>query len=731
MASAAVTQLASEVQTLRAQRDAALAREAETTFGLQRMLGADKAIGVVMRALWGDCLAALLVWRRHASEMSLNTALAAADPDRRRYAEALAADSAARLEIEESRRVDAEKLAFDEGKRRRRAEAELMRVREELRLTSEELALARRGVAFGIGERAAEALAYRRELDLLSRSLGAWRVACSEQRLARSEARYEALAPRIAELESAAAEAEASRLSAAAQSDRAGGVLRDQLESVLALQLEAQNAMQGLQQEREEAIERAARQEKELSLAAEDAEALDARHAEVIARLGDAAAGVRALRKVGPHFRRWGRRAAVMRERQAGERAAVEAAAAAEAAMREKVEASARDAAHFAASAEAARDDGERSTAAAEMRLRRCETSRHAERRRHAIEAGVLLAAELRACEKRLRSAEAVGEAVSSRLREVVQLREELGTAHAAMRAWRAWREEAREARLRGQLEDARAARQAAAERSAQLARWLDDSRGRSAALMGESIARRHAAHLLGCWRSHTSERQRHKAAEAAEAQAEASARREAELDRALQTASDELQSVGRLLSESRHAFEEEGRRRRGVESELEEARGRLAASERGAREEAARAKELEEEASALQVELEACELKLLMLDAQAVRQAEDIHEQLRDTLVASPNPGKGGAFAAARGGAVGGGGGMPAAGGGGLLGGLSSGKGLRRKPSPLVSAAPAAAAATRRYEQPGQIDLVQEAEQESSPPSDAMRVSCMSAADE
>ena len=248
---------------------------------------------------------------------------------------------------------------------------------------------------------------------------------------------------------------------------------------------------------------------------------------------------------------------------------------------------------------------------------------------------------------------------------------------------------------------------------------------------MGESIARRHAAHLLGCWRSHTSERQRHKAAEAAEAQAEASARREAELDRALQTASDELQSVGRLLSESRHAFEEEGRRRRGVESELEEARGRLAASERGAREEAARAKELEEEASALQVELEACELKLLMLDAQAVRQAEDIHEQLQDTLVASPNPGKGGAFAAARGGAFGGGGGMPAAGGGGLLGGLSSGKGLRRKPSPLVSAAPAAAAATRRYEQPGQIDLVQEAEQESSPPSDAMRVSCMSAADE
>ena len=686
MASAMVTQLASEIAALRLQRDQALAREAETTYGLQRMLGADKAAGVLVRALWGDCLAALHVWRQHASEISLSIALDYADPGRRRYAEAVAADAAARLEIEETRRQEAEKLAFDEGKRRRRAEAALSQAQTELGRITEDAALSCRNAAAGLGERAADALAARSDRQLLGRAFASWCVVCSQLELSQVEERAAPLATRLATLEGEMADADAARAAAAEAARTAADELRAKLRTAQREASEAHLGMLSARQQRAEAMAKAAAEEEGRMHELARAEALDLRHAALIANLGASGGGARVLRSLGPAFRAWGRMAEAQRAMDAGRAEMAEAAAAATAAMRERAEAASMAAAESAAQAAAARDDGERSTAAAEMRLRRCEASRHAERRRHAVEAGVLITAELSACEGQLRRAEGMLEATSRRLCETRVEKADAESLRGVLAEWRELRWLAREERLGAQLDHAKSTRRAAAERAEALVALVERARERAACLMGDGANRRAVAFWLGGWRSLVRDAQRQRAAQAAEAQAEASASREAAMQMALANASREADELRGQLAEREGAFEAEARRRRELESELAEMQRRLEGSEVAARDEAARAAQLEEEAQALEVELQACELKLLMLDEQAVRQAEDIHEQLRDTLIASPNPGR------PQKGALGD---------GGVLGGLSSARTPRRARSSGSSFLARAAAGSAQQQPP------------------------------
>ena len=99
-----VEQLITSLNVTTAQRDKALA----DLIDLQRMLGADKACAVLCLAFRQSALSSLHRWRAAVSDM-LTRGLRPALRSTQHAAEAAAAEAAARLEAEESRRVQAER----------------------------------------------------------------------------------------------------------------------------------------------------------------------------------------------------------------------------------------------------------------------------------------------------------------------------------------------------------------------------------------------------------------------------------------------------------------------------------------------------------------------------------------------------------------------------------------------------------------------------------------------
>ena len=189
---------------LLAERDDALRREIERADLLQRMLGADKAIGVLARAAWGSALVALRQWWYATTAIDDVNGEVAELFGRLRAADDLTAETAARLEAEEARRSEAERLAFDEGRRRRHAEevrataeAQIQQARadaeaqlhqalaaadEELQQSSAQSAARLDAAHSALVERFSVALAARLAQYETARLLGVWRVSAQRAR---------------------------------------------------------------------------------------------------------------------------------------------------------------------------------------------------------------------------------------------------------------------------------------------------------------------------------------------------------------------------------------------------------------------------------------------------------------------------------------------------------------------------------------------------------------------
>ena len=225
-------------------------------------------------------------------------------------------------------------------------------------------------------------------------------------------------------------------------------------------------------------------------------------------------------------------------------------------------------------------------------------------------------------------------ESCASQLRDVVNAHTDYSLMRllfgALVRSWRA----AKDARLRAAMEETQGERDDSAEGAKRNARWAARARARCAELMADRVSRRQFAAVLSSWHSVARDAKQRRAAEASK---EASDRRDAEVARALSAATEKVLVAESRLAQNCAALQDEVERRRALQAENAELRKSLEASEAAAQEESARAAQAEEEAQRLEVELQACELKLLMLDAQAVKEAEDIHKQLRETLVPSP----------------------------------------------------------------------------------------------
>lgn len=255
----AVAELAEEVnrgRQLLLERDDELRRQAERAVLLQRMLGADKAAGVLSRALSSAALAALHRWRRFVTELRAaavdGAALQSAELlGRLRAADTLVTEMAARLEAEEARRSEAERIAFDEGRRRRRADEARASAVAQLEQRALELAAAERlgrDSESTAKERFAETLAARHGERAVSRALATWRT------LARSSVRD---AARLA----AASDAAAQRAESDASARTACDAVREQLAAAQRQASEAQLLVLSLRQQRAEALARAAADE--------------------------------------------------------------------------------------------------------------------------------------------------------------------------------------------------------------------------------------------------------------------------------------------------------------------------------------------------------------------------------------------------------------------------------------------------------------------------------------
>ena len=323
----------SHSQSLRRQRDAALIREAETAFGLQRMFSVDKAVSMLICAHWGKCVAALHRWCRNADQLRLGSVSVAA-------ANRLTAEISARLEAEEGRRFAAERLAYDENRRRQCIMA-VVRVLD----IDEQITGAQR--------------------EALPLALATWRSVVSHILRLEYEADQRPLLLRLETLERQAADAVAAQHVADHAKREAS---------------EAHLKMLAACQQQAEALAKAAAQEQSHLNVLARLDALDGRHAGLVSNLGLAARSVSWLRIIGPYFRTWGSKAA--------RRSAVFS-----------VEGATSSRPASASNAVAlARADVERISAATEMRLARSDAARQAEVRRHAIEAG-MFADELRCTE--------------------------------------------------------------------------------------------------------------------------------------------------------------------------------------------------------------------------------------------------------------------------------------------------------------------------------------------
>lgn len=616
MVTAAITQRDDALS----QRDAAL----NDLIDLQRMLGVDKAFSTLANILRQEMLAALHRWQNAASALTLQQELQLKPShesvlrNRLKAADAASAEAGARLEAEEARRAEAEKLAFEEGKRRRRAE-------EEARCGSAELARLREGADDGktaSSERLATVLAVRRNHADLTRAMCTWRVAvtmlvCDEASTA---------ARRVPVLEREAHEAAEERA-------RGVEVLKSQLRAAQREAGEATLSALSAKQQRAEALAKAAAEEQARLEEAALAERQHARHAAVVEHLGRLTG---ACWHLGPSFRHWGRRAAATRAHAASEAASSLRAAGANATLRQQLEATAADAEEHAAAAAAARVDGERVAAAAQMRLGKAEQARSAERRRHGIETRLLLAAELVAVEASVAHAARMGARAADRLGERAARRRDHALAAWALRAWAT---SVREARRDAMIARVSSAERAAAEEAGRSARRLaviEGTRARAADVLSTLGGRRRMTWAISTWRVVVDEVGRNEATQSAAAARGALERARGEHDQSLAQAARELAGVQAQLRECE-------RRAEAGEAEAAALKERLSSSEAAAQAEAQRSAAQAEEAQRMEEELQAHELRELLQEERAKSEAERMKALMHEAVAPSPRKGGGG----------------------------------------------------------------------------------------
>ena len=286
--SRALSTLLEEVQ----RRDDELRRETERAVLLQRMLGADKALLAWTRAQSSEARSALLHWRRAAAESGA-VRLVAQLCD----AQALAAEAAAQVEAEEARRAEAERLAFDEGRRRRRAEEARAAAEARVRELSTALDDAQRAGEVAarldhanttLQEKMADALGARQHDRQIWRAFGTWRSLAAGR--ARSAANDKA------------------RVDAEAAARSEADTLRGQLRTAQRDASEAQLLVLSTRQQRAEALARAAEEEQGRHEAVAREVRLDEKVEMLLVQLALASDQRRTHRYVGPAFHKWSTR---------------------------------------------------------------------------------------------------------------------------------------------------------------------------------------------------------------------------------------------------------------------------------------------------------------------------------------------------------------------------------------------------------------------------------------
>ena len=695
----AVAALVAEVTKARdaiAEKDEALFRASserdaiiERANTLQLMLGADKVIGVFSRAVWGSALAALCHWRHVVagldSEDDRNTELIA----HLRTADELTAETSARLEAEEARRKEAERLAFEEGRRRRRAEearaaaeaearearaaaearldevraaaeAEVQRahaaaeaqkqqthatVDEQLQQASAQVASKLERMHEVVCDTFSVALAARREQRALTHLLGTWRLfaATARHRAARLQA---------------AAEMAAERTQNEANARSAAEAIAAQLRVAQREASEAQLLVLATRQQRAEALAKAAAEEEQRLESVVLGERRVARHSQVLEQLGAVFATAAAQRCLGATLRFWAVLATARRVRakMAG------SAAAAESELRGRLEAAVREAAAHAGALAEARAESAHADAAASERQRALSARASIERLRTSVEARGLLCGEIDYLERAFTRSEHARYAGADSFAEREWRLRQQADLQASLSHWSHLVSRRRHRALSADLDRAR---QAAADASAGLVRRAAvASRARThwAHAVAYGDARLTAATSFGAWR-HVAVAARREAAAAAEAsQREALQQQLSELTRLAERLSAELQQSQATLSarteeleaarvradaradasECRVAELEHAATQAALAASKEtlELRMRLGAAEQQAALEAARARRAEEVSSRLEEDVRAAELRALWNKEQAAQQASLIHEQLHETIdLLAPSP--------------------------------------------------------------------------------------------
>jgi hypothetical protein len=609
----AVAALVAEVTKARdaiAEKDEALFRASserdaiiERANTLQLMLGADKVIGVFSRAVWGSALAALCHWRHVVagldSEDDRNTELIA----HLRTADELTAETSARLEAEEARRKEAERLAFEEGRRRRRAEearaaaeaearearaaaearldevraaaeAEVQRahaaaeaqkqqthatVDEQLQQASAQVASKLERMHEVVCDTFSVALAARREQRALTHLLGTWRLfaATARHRAARLQA---------------AAEMAAERTQSEANARSAAEAIAAQLRVAQREASEAQLLVLAARQQRAEALAKAAAEEEQRLESVVLGERRVARHSQVLEQLGAVFAAAAAQLCLGASLRFWAVLATARRVAAAQRRLGrclgatlrfwavlatarrvrakmAGSAAAAESELRGRLEAAVREAAAHAGALAEARAESAHADAAASERQRALSARASIERLRTSVEGRGLLCGEIDYLERAFTRSEHARYAGADSFAEREWRLRQQADLQASLSHWSHLVSRRRHHALSADLDRAR---QAAADASAGLVRRAAvASRARThwAHAVAYGDARLTAATSFGAWR-HVAVAARREAAAAAEAsQREALQQQLSELTRLAERLSAELQQSQATLS--------------------------------------------------------------------------------------------------------------------------------------------------------------------------------------
>ncbi len=695
----AVAALVAEVTKARdaiAERDEALLRASsertvilDRASTLQLMLAADKAVGVLSRVAWGSALAALCHWRH------VVVILDGADESSARAAELLVylraadestAEASARLEAEEVRRSEAERLAFDEGRRRRRAEeacaaaeSQLHEARgaaearvHEVRAASaaqvqqahaaaeeekqqvhaaieERLQQASAQVASEL-DRAREAmcecfstvLAARRDKHAMTQMLCTWRVfaATAHQQAMQRQALAEMATERKQNDASARSTAEA---------------LATQLRAAQREASEAQLLVLSARQQRAEALAKAAAEEEQRLEGVAREERCAARHAKVLEQLGGVAGAAATRRCLGPCVRRWAQLAAARRARAQ----TTGSAAAMHSKLQSRLEAAVHEAGVHAAALAEARAESAHADAEAAERLHALSARAGAERARAAVEGRGLLCGELDELEKALARSEHARSGGVVGLGEREWRRRHEAHFRASLRHWARLASRRRIHTLRAHVEQAQKAAADASTGLERRAAAASRARARWARATAHGDARFTAAVVLGAWR-HAAAAARRKAEAAAEAtQLEALEQQLRQQIHLTERLSMELQQSQAMLSarigeleaartradaradaSERHVAELERAAAQAAQAAMTEVRDlrvKLAAAEQQAKLESARASRAEEAILRLEEDVQAAELRALWNTEQAAQQASLIHEQLHETLVPSP----------------------------------------------------------------------------------------------